>query len=80
MLGSAEERWLSAASRGHRGAGVTVYLTLGPGNDIEAIYARHARGGVTTSELGERAWGEQAFDAVIGGYRFLIAAPAGGPG
>jgi catechol 2,3-dioxygenase-like lactoylglutathione lyase family enzyme len=75
MLGPAEERWLPAASRDHRGAGVTVYVNLGSGHDIAAIYARHASGGVTTSELAARPWGEQAFDAVIDGYRFLIAAP-----
>jgi catechol 2,3-dioxygenase-like lactoylglutathione lyase family enzyme len=75
MLGPAEERWLPAAARDHRGAGITLYVNLGPGHDIAAIYARHASGGVTTSELAVRPWGEEAFDAVIAGYRFLIAAP-----
>lgn len=43
MLGTAEEQYLAAGSREHRGAGVTVYM---------------------------------AFDAVIAGYRFLIAEEA----
>ena len=51
-------------------------MNLPPGCDIAAIYARHAAGGVTTTELATRPWGEQAFDALIHGYRFLIAAPA----
>jgi uncharacterized glyoxalase superfamily protein PhnB len=75
MLGSAEERWLPAASREHRGVGVTVYVTLDPQHDIRAIWEKHAAGGVAVSELSDRPWGERAFDAVIEGYRFLIAAP-----
>lgn len=77
MLGPAEERWLPAASRSHRGAGVTVYVVLGAEDDIAAIYAKHAKAGVTTSALAERPFAPQAFDAVIEGYRFLIAAPTG---
>lgn len=76
MLGPAEDRWLPVASRDHRGAGVTVYVSLPPEYEIDAIYAQHAKAGVTTSELAERPWGERAFDAVIAGYRFLIAAPS----
>ena len=75
MLGPAEERWLAAASRDHRGAGVTVYVRLGPEHDIAVIYAKHLNAGVITGELADRPWGERAFDAVIEGYRFLIAAP-----
>lgn len=75
MLGPASERWLPTASRDHRGAGVTVYVRLSAGDDIASVWEKHAAAGVTASELSERAWGEQAFDAVIAGYRFLIAAP-----
>jgi hypothetical protein len=30
---------------------------------------------VTTSVIADRPWSERAFDAVIEGYRFLIATP-----
>jgi hypothetical protein len=73
MLGTAEERWLPAASREHRGAGVSVYVRLPPAYDIAAIHERHAVGGVVTQPLSQRPWGELAFDAVIAGYRFLIS-------
>jgi len=61
----------------HRGAGVTVYVSLPPDTDIAAVAARHAAGGVMTRPLTERPWGGLAFDAVIAGYRFLISQPAG---
>jgi uncharacterized glyoxalase superfamily protein PhnB len=73
MLGTAEERWLPAASRDHRGAGVTVYVRLPEANDITAVHDRHAAGGVVTEPLSQRPWGELSFDAVIAGYRFLIS-------
>jgi uncharacterized glyoxalase superfamily protein PhnB len=73
MLGTAEERWLPAASREHRGAGVSVYVRLPQTCDIAAIHERHAAGGVVTEPLSQRPWGELAFDAVIAGYRFLIS-------
>jgi uncharacterized glyoxalase superfamily protein PhnB len=74
-LGTADERFLPARSREHRGAGVTVYVRLPPAQDICAVHARHAAAGVVTTPLTARPWGEQAFDAVIDGYRFLIAQP-----
>jgi uncharacterized glyoxalase superfamily protein PhnB len=73
MLGTAEERWLPAASREHRGAGVSVYVRLPQTYDIAAIHERHTAGGVVTEPLSKRPWGELAFDAVIAGYRFLIS-------
>jgi uncharacterized glyoxalase superfamily protein PhnB len=72
-LGTAEEQWLAAEARDHRGAGVTVYIRLPQTEDIAAIHKRHAVGGVVTTRLSQRPWGELAFDAVIAGYRFLIA-------
>jgi uncharacterized glyoxalase superfamily protein PhnB len=77
MLGTAAEQFLPAASRDHRGAGVTVYIRLPAGSDIEAVHRRHAAAGVVTTPLGVRPWGEEAFDAVIAGYRFLIALETG---
>jgi hypothetical protein len=74
MLGTAEEQFLPAASRAYRGAGVTVYITVKAEDDIEAIHDRHRAVGVVTEPLSDRPWGQRAFDAVIGGYRFLIAA------
>jgi nitrogen fixation protein len=73
MLGTAEERWLPAASREHRGAGVSVYVRLPQTEDIVTVHERHVAGGVVTQPLSERQWGELAFDAVIAGYRFLIS-------
>jgi hypothetical protein len=37
------------------------------------VHARHAAAGVVTQALSQRPWGEFAFDAVIAGYRFIIA-------
>ncbi len=73
MLGTAEERWVPAASRAHRGAGVTGYVRLPQTEDIAIVHECHAGGGVVTHPLSQRPWGELAFDAVIAGYRFLIA-------
>ena len=79
MLGTADEQYLPAASRLHRGAGVTVYVRLPQATDIAAVHERHAAGGVVTQSLSQRPWGEVAFDAVIAGYRFLITQePASG--
>ena len=73
MLGTTEERWLPAASREHRGAGVSVYVRLPRSEDIAKVHERHAAGGVVTQPLSKRPWGALAFDAVIAGYRFLIS-------
>jgi hypothetical protein len=77
MLGAAGEKYLPAAAREHRGAGVTVYIRLPPALDIGTGHARQAAAGVVTEPLGLRPWGERAFDAQIAGYRFLIAQDAG---
>jgi len=73
MLSTADERFLAARSRDHRGAGVTMYIRLPGTMDISAVHERHATAGVVTSPLAQRPWGERAFDAVIAGYRFVIA-------
>jgi hypothetical protein len=52
---------------------VTVYIRLAPGDDVAAIADRHAAAGMVSEPLAKRPWGELAFDAVIAGYRFLIA-------
>jgi uncharacterized glyoxalase superfamily protein PhnB len=77
MLGTADEQYLPAASRPHRGAGVTVYVRLPESADIGAVHARHAAAGVVTRPLETRPWGESAFDAIIAGYKFLITQEAG---
>lgn len=79
MLGTAAEDFLPAASRQHRGAGVTMYVHLPAAADIVAVHAAHSSGGVVTGGLSVRPWGELAFDAVIGGYRFLITAASPEP-
>jgi uncharacterized glyoxalase superfamily protein PhnB len=73
MLSTADERFLPAAGRDHRGAGVTVYVRLPDTDNIVTVHARHAAAGVVTAALDQRPWGELAFDATIAGYRFLIA-------
>jgi uncharacterized glyoxalase superfamily protein PhnB len=73
MLSTADEQYLPAASRQHRGAGVTVYIRLPQKHDIAAVHEQHAAGGVVTQPLSQRPWGELAFDALIAGYRFLIS-------
>ena len=73
LLSTADERFLPAASRGHRGAGVTIYVRLPPAEDIAAIHDHHAEAGVVTKPLAARPWGETAFEARMGGYHFLIA-------
>lgn len=73
MLGTAAEEFLPAASRPHRGAGVTVYVQLPATEDIVAVYTLHAQAGVVIAPLALRPWGKQAFDAVICDYRYLIS-------
>lgn len=72
MLGTADEQFLPVASRDHRGAGVSIYIELPPGEDIDAVHAGHAAAGVVTKPLTLRPWGVLAFNAVIAGYQFLI--------
>lgn len=79
MLSTADEQFLAASSRPHRGAGVTVYIRLPATADIAAVHARHAAAGVISQPLARRPWGETAFDAVIADYRFLIAQEAAQP-
>jgi catechol 2,3-dioxygenase-like lactoylglutathione lyase family enzyme len=72
MLGTAGEQFLPAAARGHRGAGVSIYIRLPEDADIAAVHDRHAAAGVVTTPLSRRPWGVLAFNAVIDGYRFLV--------
>lgn len=78
MLGTAEEQFLPAASRAHRGAGVSIYIRLPEDEDIAAVHDRHAAAGVVTTPLSRRPWGVLAFNAVIDGYRFLVVQQAEG--
>ncbi len=78
MLGTSAEEFLPAESRQHRGAGVSVYVRLPAATqDIAAVHRRHADAGVVTGPLSRRPWGEQAFDAVICGYKYLITQEPG---
>lgn len=78
MLGTAAEQFLPAASRDHRGAGVSIYIRLPEEVDIAAVHDRHAAAGVVTAPLSRRPWGVLAFNAAIGGYRFLVTQQAPG--
>jgi catechol 2,3-dioxygenase-like lactoylglutathione lyase family enzyme len=80
MLGTAAEEFLPAASRSHKGAGVTLYVQLPATEDIAAVHVRHADAGVVTGPLALRPWGEQAFDAVICDYRYVISQEPGSAG
>jgi hypothetical protein len=73
MLGTALPEVLPAESRAHRGAGVEFHVTV-PGADISAVYEAHRRHAESVTDLAMQPWGEQAFHAVLSGYRFLIAA------
>lgn len=73
MLGTSLPEFLPAESRAHKGAGVEFHVTV-PGTDIGAVYEAHRRHAESVTELADQPWGEQAFHAVLCGYRFLIAA------
>ena len=76
MLGTSLPQFLPAESRAHKGAGVEFHLTV-PSQDIEAVYQAHRQHAESVTGLAYQSWGEQAFHAVIAGYRFLIAAEPG---
>jgi hypothetical protein len=73
MLGTSLSQFLPAESRAHKGAGVEFHLTV-PGEDIDAVYEAHCQHAESVTGLAMQPWGEQAFHAVLLGYRFLIAA------
>jgi hypothetical protein len=47
-----------------------------PADSDDSVHARHAEAGVVSQPLGQRPWGEIAFDAVIEGYKFPDLATA----
>jgi hypothetical protein len=73
MLGTSLAEFLPRESRAHKGAGVEFHLTV-PSADIAAIYEAHREHADSVTSLEMQPWGEQAFHAVMLGYRFLIAA------
>jgi hypothetical protein len=52
---------------------VEFHVTV-PDADIGAVYEAQRRHAESVTELAMQPWGEQAFHAVVCGYRFLIAA------
>lgn len=54
----------------HVGCGVEIYITV-PREDIQEIYNNHLSLHPTALEM--QPWGVQAFEVVIGGYKFMIA-------
>ncbi|HEY1484592.1 MAG TPA: hypothetical protein VGF84_00735 [Micromonosporaceae bacterium] len=74
MLGIAEEKFLAAASRDYRGAGVVFHI---PVDDIQSVYERHRDAGVAVDQPVARPWGEIAFHGDIAGYRFMVTAADG---
>ncbi len=73
MLGIAAEEFLAPASRPHKGAGVTFHVTV-PVGEIQAISEAHRAHAEAATELSMRPWGEEAFSAVLMGYRFGVRA------
>ena len=74
LLGTSEPRFLAEDARPFRGAGVEFHIDV-PSGEIEAIHCAHQAVGPSASALEDRPWGERAFHATLGGYRFLIASP-----
>ena len=77
MLGTSLPQFLPAESRAHKGAGVEFHLTV-PSEDIGAVHEAHRQHAESVTGLALQPWGEQAFHAVLLGYRFLIAAEPSG--
>ncbi len=73
MLGTALPQFLPPDARPHRGAGVEFHLSV-PAAQIDAIFQAHRAHAESVTDLALQPWGEQAFHAVLDGYRFLIAA------
>jgi hypothetical protein len=48
-----------------------------PAAEIDAIFAAHRGQAESATDLAAQPWGERAFHAVLGGYRFLVAAENG---
>ncbi len=77
MLGTAAQEFLATASRPHKGAGVMFHVTV-PAGQIRAVFEAHRAHAEATTDLSMRPFGAEAFNTVLAGYRFLIAAdPAG---
>jgi hypothetical protein len=76
MLGTSLPQFLPVDSRAHKGAGVEFHVTV-PSEEISAVYEAHRQYAESVTDLALQPWGEQAFHAVVLGYRFLIAAEAG---
>ena len=73
MLATSLPEFLPPESQAHKGAGVEFHVTV-PDADIGAVYEAHRQQAESVTELAGQPWGEQAFHAVLLGYRFLIAA------
>jgi hypothetical protein len=74
LLGTSEPQFLAQEARPFRGAGVEFHVDV-PMGEIEAIHLAHQAVDPSASALEDRPWGERAFHATLGGYRFLIASP-----
>ncbi|MGN1188590.1 MAG: hypothetical protein ACI4R6_08845 [Lachnospiraceae bacterium] len=55
----------------HIGCGVVIYITV-PHEYIHEIYNNHKP--LNPTDLETQAWGDLAFEVIIGGYKFMIAA------
>lgn len=61
-----------------RGTGIQIYINLGEGLDIDAVYKTAQTNGATiTKEIETRDWGERAFTVNdMDGYNLMIAQQA----
>lgn len=64
------EGYVEAEDLKHVGCGVEIYITV-PQEYIQEIYNNHLI--LQPTELEIQPWGVQAFEVVIGGYKFMIA-------
>ena len=76
MLGTSLPRFLAPDARPYKGAGVEFHVGV-PAAEIDAVFAAHRGQAESVTDLVAQPWGERAFHAVLGGYRFLIAAENG---
>lgn len=73
MLGIDSPEFLPKEAKGHRGAGVDIYIEFASKDEIEIAYRNHLKAGFVTEKLSHKPWGAYAFHAKICGYSFLFA-------
>lgn len=65
------EGYVDEKDKQYMGCGVEIYFTV-PSERIKEIHKNHQA--LCPTELKIQPWGDYAFEVVIGGYKFMIAA------